>query len=43
MVREHDEHFLPHDPTLGTEREERSQEGRGCPSAPKEARDSVWG
>lgn len=23
MVREHDEHLLPHDPTLGTEREDK--------------------
>lgn len=25
MVREHDEHLLPHDPTLDTEREDKSQ------------------
>lgn len=25
MVREHDEHLLPHDPTLDTEREDKSR------------------
>lgn len=25
MVREHDEHLLPHDPALGTQREDKSR------------------
>lgn len=36
MFREHDKHLLPYDPTLGTEREDKSWVAqRGCPSAPR--------
>ena len=36
MFGEHDEHLLPYDPTLGTEREGKSRVARRhCPSAPR--------
>jgi hypothetical protein len=35
MVREHDEHLLPHDPTLGTDRGDRSWEAERMPCCPR--------